>query len=731
VVPVVPKPKKAHKLPGKVEEPLMDTKNSLHPLFYPRGIAVVGASRKTNSIGHKILRSLLEGGYHGPVHPINPKAEPIDNKVSYPSVCAAPAPIDLAVIAVPADSVVAIVDDCAKAGVKALVVISAGFGETGSQGAAMEAELLAKVRANGMRMVGPNCFGILNTDPQSSINACFSSVFGFPGGIAMASQSGAMGLAILNMARQHQVGLSMFVSMGNKADVSSNDLIEYWEQDERTKAILLYLESFGNPTKFSQLARRVGRHKPIIALKSGRSSAGARAAGSHTAALAANDVAVDALFRQSGVLRVDSVEEMFHLSMAVDTQPMPEGNRIGILTNAGGPAILCADACEAAGLVIPEFPLDTQNKLRQFIPAAASSKNPVDLVASASPELIGRAIEIALAASEVDALIVIFAVIDGIPNGLKASIGKAVSNSRALGIKKPVYVCLMEGENIHPPLKAGTESIPIFRFPEEPAKALGRLFAYSCWKAKPFVQTQPTAMVFEADFRKKLRDLSPQTSDSGSRWLSSEAIQLVFRQAGISFLQTVDVSSSEAAVQKASELGYPVAMKVRSSQLTHKTDIGGVLLGLANAAAVEKAFGTIEKNLAVHAPQVPFEGVSLQPMAPKGLELFVGMVRDAKFGPLIGFGLGGIFVEVLRDLAFRLAPLNESEARDMLAEIKARKLLMGYRGQPAVDQESLVGLLQKISQLSIALPEIVSLDLNPVLALPGQGYLVLDARIQT
>lgn len=540
----------------------------------------------------------------------------------------------------------------------------------------------------------------------------------------MASQSGAMGLAILNMARQHQTGLSMFVSMGNKADVSSNDLIEYWEHDPRTNTILLYLESFGNPGKFAGIARRVGKKKPIIALKSGRSNSGARAAGSHTAALAANDTAVDALFRQSGVLRVSTVDEMFQVAMAAETQPLPDGNRVAVLTNAGGPAILCADACEAANLSLPELKQEIQTKLRTFIPSAASSKNPVDLVASATPDIYAKAIEAILVDPNIDALIVIFAVIDGIPADLQPCIGKAIHDARLQGCSKPVYFCLMEGEVVHPPLKTPSGSIPVFGFPEEAARALGQLARYVEWRNRPLV-VQPSRRGLQ------LGEKSIPAAKAGEkeRWLSPTELDALLGDAGIRYLPVVSAATADAAVARAAGLGHPVAMKIVSSRLTHKTDIGGVLLNLKDAVAVRTGFETIRNNLRINAPGTPFEGVALQAMAPKGAELFVGMTRDPVFGPLIGFGLGGVFVEVLRDLSFRLAPLSAGDAEEMLAEIRASKILDGYRGMPGVDKEAIVDLLLRVSEISLAYPRILSFDFNPVLGL-SRGCVVVDARAQ-
>jgi acetyl coenzyme A synthetase (ADP forming)-like protein len=460
---------------------------SLSPFFRPRSVAVVGASRDPAAIGYRLLDALLRGEFRGEVYPVNPKATVIRDLRAYPSVRGLPQPVDLAVVAVPRDAVLGVVDDCAARGVRALVVISAGFAEAGREGAELQKCLVEKVRGYGLRLIGPNCLGLLSTDPDVRLNATFVPYFPPRGGVAMSSDSGALGLAARAVAGRLGLGVASCVSVGNRADVSSNDLLEYWEDDAATRVILLYLESFGNPRRFARIARRVSRRKPIIAVKAGRTRAGRRAAGSHTAALAAADVAVDALFRQTGILRAETLEEMFDLAAALASQPLPPGRRVAIVTNAGGPAILCADACEAAGLSVPELSEATRARLAAFLPPTAGLGNPVDLIASATPEDFGRALRTVLGSGEVDALIAI-----GVSTGTCAAgaAARAIAQSAEAAhagsaAGKPVLACLMPDQVGLGLAGPGKEKVPCYAFPEAAARVLGKAAAYAEWRARP------------------------------------------------------------------------------------------------------------------------------------------------------------------------------------------------------------------------------------------------------
>jgi acetyl coenzyme A synthetase (ADP forming)-like protein len=705
------------------------TTASLVPFFRPKSVAVVGASRDPSSIGYRVLEALVHNRFQGAVYPVNPKAAVVGCIRAYPSVRDLPEPVDLAVLTVPREVVLGVVDDCAARGVRALVVITAGFAEADARGRQLQQELVAKLRGYGIRMVGPNCMGLLNTDPAVQLNASFSPVFPPHGRVAMSSQSGAMGLAILAAAQRSNLGLSTFVSVGNKGDISGNDLLQYWEEDPGTDVILLYLESFGNPRRFSRIARRVSLRKPIVALKSGGTKAGQRAAGSHTAALAAREVAVDALFRQTGVIRTETLEEMFDLAATLGGQPLPAGRRVAIVTNAGGPAILCTDACEAGGLVIPELSASTRAELAAFLPAAASLGNPVDMIASASPDHYRRTLETVLACAEVDAAIVIY-----IPVGLAdtdaigAAVAAGVTAARARGgAGKPVMVSMMTGQP-RSALEVGTERIPVYAFPEAAGRTLGKVTGYAAWRA------QPPGVIpdfDDLDLPAAREICGKALAERGKGWLSAGETRSVLQAVRLPVPAGGMAATAEEAIALASQVGFPVAVKLASRQLVHKTEVGGVRLGLADAAAVRHGFEEIRARLARDNQLDAMEGVIVQPMIAGGIEVMVGVTQDPLFGPLIAFGLGGVLVEVLADVCFRVTPLTDRDAAEMVAAIRGHRLLAGYRGKPPADVDAIQDVLLRVSRLAEEVPAITELDLNPVFALPpGQGCCIADARIQ-
>jgi acetate---CoA ligase (ADP-forming) len=706
------------------------TTASLLPVFQPKSIAVVGASRDPSSIGYRILEELIRNRYHGHVYPVNPKADVIASIHAYPNVKSVPEPVDLAVIAVPHHAVMSVVDDCAANGVRALVVITAGFAEMGESGSELQRQLVDKVRAYGMRMVGPNCMGVLNTDPNIQMNASFSPVFPPSGRVAMSSQSGALGIAILDFAQQRDLGLSKFISVGNKADVSGNDLLQYWEEDPKTDVMLLYLESFGNPRRFARLARRVSRSKPIIAVKSGRTLAGKRAAGSHTAAMAASDIAVEALFSQTGVIRAQSLEEMFDLAAMLGNQPLPKGKRVGVITNAGGPGILCTDACEANGLTVPELSKRIQTNLRKFLPAAASVSNPVDMIASAPPEHYRKTIECVLNADDVDAVIVIYIPVMNVQLGpVRTAIAEGIAVARKQnGRNKPVFACLMSDQEGSGALSLENEKIPAYRFPEAPAMVLGKAAGYAEWRKEP-----PGIIPdFEDIDPKAARNIClAALQERGPGWLTAQECRDVLKAMRSPLPEGGVATSANQAANVADKVGYPVAVKLASHKLVHKTEIGGVRLNLKTAEEVKNAFHEIRKCLERSGEVEAMEGVIVQPMISGGIELMVGATEDPSFGPLLAFGLGGIHVEVLGDVCFRVNPLTDRDAARMVRQIRGIKLLEGYRGHPAADLEAVENLLLRISRLVEDVPEITELDLNPVFALPpGKGCIIADARIK-
>jgi acetyl coenzyme A synthetase (ADP forming)-like protein len=632
------------------------------------------------------------------------------------------------VIVVPAAGVLDVVEACGKKGVKALVVISAGFKEVGDEGRKREHAMVELVRRYSMRMVGPNCLGILNADPDVNMNATFAPVQPPPGRVAFSSQSGALGLAILDYARALNVGISQFVSVGNKADVSGNDLIEFWENDPGTDVILLYLESFGNPAKFTQIARRVARQKPIVAVKSGRTESGSRAATSHTGALAGSDIAVDALFRQCGVIRTDTIEELFDTALLLSSQPVAAGPRVAILTNAGGPGIMAADACESMGLQLPTLDPKTVKALRAFLPAEASTRNPVDMIASANAASYEKALRLLHGDPNVDAVIVIF--VPPLATGAPA-VASAILKG-AEGSPKPILSCFMGSHGVPESLQSlQSGNIPSFAFPETAARALARVVQYGVWKGSPAGAVPTLAGIDRARAEKALAAARAESPPHEEGWMAIGPLSDLLAAYGIR-LNTARIAANRGeAAAWGKSLGYPVAMKLRSREVLHKTDIGGVRLGIRSDEEAATAFDELRTALRAASPDATFEGVSVERMVTGGVETIVGMTRDPSFGPLVLFGLGGVSVELLRDVQLRLAPLTDRDAEEMVRGIRGHRLLTGYRGAPAANVSSLLDLLHRVSLLASEHTEILELDLNPVLTLPGEAPCVaLDARLR-
>jgi acetyl coenzyme A synthetase (ADP forming)-like protein len=687
--------------------------SSMRALFEPLVVAVIGASRTRGGIGSEIFHNLLSSGFVGAAIPVNAKAEAIEGVKAYPSISAIPGPVDLAVIAVPCEHVLAVADECIAKGVKGLVVISAGFGETGQDGQRLQAQLLERVRAAGIRMIGPNCMGILNTSPAVQLNATFAPTRPPAGNIAMSTQSGALGLAILDYAKELNIGISSFVSVGNKADVSSNDLIQYWSEDPRTDVILLYLESFGNPRTFSRLARQVARTKPIVAVKAGRSTAGRRAAASHTGALASSDAAVSALFHQSGVIRTDTLEEMFDVAAVLAHQPIPRGPRVAILTNAGGAGILATDAAESRGLKVAPLSEATTAELRRFLPPAASVANPIDMLASASAADYERTLKIVLKDEQVDSVLVIFVpplVTD--PHQVAASVQAAARHASG----KTVVASFMRSAGAPSEL----EPVPCCRFPEAAARALAHATHYGEWRDA----TAGKTVAFQDVYPAGARGIIDAAMARGGGWLSPADAQALLVAYRIPVARAEMVVTEDQAVQAAAGLGYPVAVKAIGPGLLHKSDAGGVRLGLANERDVRDACRDLIAHLGNR-----MTNLFVQRMASSGVELFVGITQDPTFGPLLLCGPGGTFVELFGPPAMRVLPISDTEATSMVHEMPGRALLEGYRGAPPVDATALRELLLRLSQLAEHCPEIQEMDLNPVRVFE-RGLSVLDVRVR-
>ena len=690
----------------------------------PASVAVIGASSRPGSIGAAVLGNLLRGGYRGDLTVVHPRGETIAGVPAHRSIADVPAPVDLAVVAVPADRVVGVAHQCGAAGVRALVVLSAGFAEVGSAGAQRQAELVAACREGGMRLVGPNCLGVLNTARDVSLNATFAPGVPPRGRVAFASQSGAYGIAAVAEAGRRGIGLSSFVSMGNKADLSGNDLLQFWEHDAGTDAIGLYLESFGNPRRFGRIARRVAAVKPMIAVKSGRSAAGARAAASHTAALlSASDATVDALFRHAGVIRAGTVGELFDVAELVAGQPLPAGNRVGIVTNAGGPGIACADACEAAGLRVVPVSAETRGRLSQHLPPEAATANPIDMIASAGADQYRRALEALADDATVDALVAIF-----IPplvtqaEDVAAAIAAASAACRAAG-KPLVAVWMAQDDAERSALAGGDNAVPAYGTPEEAVRALAHAADYAGWRRT--AHERPPA----------LDDIDPDSAAatiagalaSGEGWLVPGRVEELLRSYGVPHAASVVAPSPTAAGRCAAELGGSVAVKAIAPGLLHKSDVGGVRLGVRGAAGVTRAARRIAE--AVRAAGHQPVGYHVQEMVPEGVEVLAGVATDPDFGPVVACAAGGRAVELLGDVQSRLVPLSRRDAAEMVRSLRSFPLLDGYRGAPRADVAALEEVLLRLSALAASHPEIAELDCNPVIVGPS-GATVVDARIR-
>jgi acetyl coenzyme A synthetase (ADP forming)-like protein len=679
-------------------------------ILAPSSVAVVGASRREGSIGGEILGNLVDAGFSGRLYPVNPHASELKSLPAYPSIGEVPGDVELAVIAVPAEHVVDVARECGAKGVGALLVISAGFAETGPDGVARQAELLSVCRQGGMRLVGPNCLGVVNTAPDVRLNATFAPSFPAAGRVGFMSQSGALGLALIDRAQARGVGLSSFVSVGNKADISGNDLLQYWETDDRTGVIVLYLESFGDPRRFARIARRVGRSKPIVALKSGRSKAGARAASSHTGALvAASDVTVDTLFRQSGVIRSRTLRELLDVTSLLANQPLPGGKRVAIVTNSGGPAIMCADACADEGLELPELAAETRDRLAAQLPRAASVANPVDMLATASGEDYRQTIELVAQDPSVDAVIAIFTPPLGTP---PADVASAIRG--ASGGDVPLLGVFISTES----------TAPMFSFPEEAARALGHAVRYSEWRQRA---EAPAPGLTDTDPDAAAAAIASALARN-EEWLSPDDVSSVLGAYGLPLIESLSAADPTAAGAAAQRLGGRVALKAVSPTLVHKSDAHGVRLGLVGAGQVSLAAGEMRDELEAAGHELSGFLVQRLLQAPVA-ELLIGVTNDPTFGPLLVCGAGGTTAELLKDVSVRLTPIDGRDAAEMLRSLRTFPLLDGYRGAPKADVAALENVLLRLSALVEAHAEIVELDLNPVMAL-GEGAVIVDARIR-
>jgi acetyl coenzyme A synthetase (ADP forming)-like protein len=681
---------------------------SLRPFFEPRSVAVVGASRRRGSIGGELFRNILEGDFAGAAYPVNRDGGPVAGVRGYRTIAEIPDDVDLVVISVPASGVLDVAEEALRKGARALVVISAGFAETGSDGAERQDRLLALVRAHGARLIGPNCLGIAVAGP--SLNATFAGRSAPPGNIGFSSQSGALGLALLEAAVTRGLGLSAFVSIGNKADVSTNDLLEWWEDDAATEAILLYVESFGNPRRFARLARRVARRKPILALKSGTSASGQRAASSHTAALAGSEAAVDALFHQAGVIRATTLGELIDAATLVSSQPRLAGRSVAILTNAGGLGILCADACEAAGLELPSLGDETVAALRVALAPEASVANPVDMLGGATAETYAAMVPHLLADTAIDAVIVLFVpAVSATADEVAEAVERAARVSRA---DKPVLAVVMSSEGVPPALR-GSRNVAAFVYPESAARALGRAAERAEWLRRPH-GTVPA--LGDVDSEAAHAVVERALEESEDIWLDPGATRELLLAYGMPLVPERVAESVDEAIAVAAELGFPAVVKTAAPG-AHKTETGGIALDLVDEAAVRAAVERIGTPVVV------------QPMIAGGAELLAGIVQDPVFGPLVAFGPGGVFAELIGEASFRIAPLTDVDAEELVTGVKAGRLVAGFRGAPPSDPQAFTDLVLRLARLGEDLPAVAELDVNPVLGRP-QGCVVVDARVR-
>lgn len=696
---------------------------SLSAFFNPASVAVIGASTDPAKLGHAVLDNLVRGGYldgDRRVFPINPKADEILGLRCYASVLAVPDPIDLAVIVIPYMGVPAVLRECGQKHIPAAIIISAGFREAGREGLERELELVEISRQYGVRLVGPNCLGVIDT--VTPLNASFSAGMPPGGPMAFMSQSGALGTAILDWAQAGRLGLSKFVSLGNKADVSETDLLRAWADDPSSKVILCYIEGLPDGQEFMQVARQVSKKKPVVAIKSGITQAGARAVSSHTGSLAGSEQAYQAAFHQAGVIRVNSLEDLFDCARAFGYLPPLRGDRIAVVTNAGGPGILATDALERAGLSLARFEPERIRALEQSLPDAASAANPVDVLGDARADRYRFALEQVSTDPHVDAVIVILTPQATTEIAETARVVADVAKQAAV----PVLGCFMGEARV----QEGTavldrEGVPNFPFPERAALVLKAMRDYRGYQAQPV----PEYESFAFD-RETVRQVLDNTLAEGRVTIGDSESRAILMACGLPAPEAELASTADDAVRISERLGYPVVLKVASPDILHKTDVGGVRVGLENAEDVRDAFDLITYRSQRYLPEARLWGCLVQKMAPPGLEVLIGVNRDPQFGPLLTFGLGGIYVETLKDVSFRVAPLSRREAGEMLGEIRAQGLLEGARGKPPVDKDALVDALLRIGQLVVEFPEIAELDINPYMVYEqGRGGLAIDMRL--
>jgi len=687
--------------------------------FNPRAVAVVGASDSEGKVGYSVLKNLIEYKHPRNIYPINPKSETVQGLKSYRSLLEAPDGIDLAIIIIPSQFILPVFEDCGKKAIQTIVVISAGFKETGIEGAKLEDDLVKKAKELGIRFIGPNCLGIIDT--HSRLNASFSAGVPPAGNIAFFSQSGALCTAVLDWAMGEKIGFSKFISIGNKADVTEIDMLEMLKDDADSDVILGYIEGVTDGVKFMQKAKEVSQKKPLVILKAGSTASGAKAASSHTGTLAGSQKAFDAAFKQANIIKAESVEDLFDFALAFSYQPIPKGPHLTIITNAGGPGIMAADACEKSTLKMAKLSKKTVDKLRESLPPVAALYNPVDVIGDARADRYKNAIETVIEDKGVDGILVLLT-----PQEMTdvEDIARIIGDL-SLRSNKPILASFL-GENA---VKKGIEilnekRVPNYSFPEHAIRAFEAMVKYEQDIKRPSLRPKR----FKVN-KKKVKDVFDSVRKIGNFDIGESEAREIISAYGFSLPKSVLAETSEDAVSIANKIGYPVVLKVSSPDILHKSDVGGVKVGLQNDKEVRDAFQQIMINSKRFMPGSHINGIFVQEMARGGKEVILGVTRDPQFGPMIMFGLGGIYVEVLKDVSFRIAPICEHDARAMITEINSFPLLKGVRGEKAADIDAIKNSLLRLSQLVIDFSEIIEGDINPLLVKSkDEGAIAIDVR---
>ena len=697
--------------------------NVLDKIMKPKSIAVIGASTKPKTIGSEIMQRLRDYKFNGNIYPVNPKGGIIEGFQAYTSIGEVPGEVDLAVIVVNAKFVLDTIDQCHNKGIKGLCIITAGFKETGKEGAQLEAQLLQKVRDYGMRCVGPNCLGVLNTNDNVKMDATFAESLPVKGDIGFVSQSGALGGGILNILKDLNLGFAQFVSIGNQADINAETMLEYWENDDDVKQILLYMESIQNPQNFRKLATRITKKKPILALKAGRSAAGASAASSHTGSLAGADKAAAALLKQSGVIREFSLKNLFANAKAFSNCPIPKGNRVAIITNSGGPGIMATDAVCESGMQMAKITDETKEKLRSFLPSAASVKNPIDMIASAPIEHYKQTLETVLQDENVDMIAVIYLPFLGLKD---IDVAQALMEIKAKNPQKPIIGVFMTTSDFFTKIANMNVNMPFYMYAEEAAEAMTRLDEQRQWMEKP----QGSIPTYNVDKAKAETIIKNSLKEGRAQLTTLESID-VLEAYGIRACKYGLATNEEEVAKLGNEIGYPVVMKMTSKTTSHKTDVGGVVVNIKDETQLRNEYKALLQRLEAKGLLEGLEGVIIQEMVKGSREMVCGIATDPQYGPMMMFGLGGVFVEVMKDVTFRIAPLTDNDAMDMIKSVKAYKLLEGARGTTPAQIGQIQETLLRLSQLVNDFKFIDELDINPLLISEKTGEgIAVDGRIK-